>query len=95
MVSPTASISELSAQISEMVSSSPNCQEFMSKYKKKSEGKESVTELNIKWSPVGRDPKMWPQTTIVTEDNIDAVLAMVERSGVGRDVLEVKMAEGK
>ena len=95
LVSPTTSRQALSEYILEATSSSPNCQEFMGKYKAKNEesSNEEVVELKMRWSQVAREPKMWPQSTIITEDNIDAVLMMVERSGVGRDFLEVKLAE--
>ena len=90
----TASVRELNAQIEDLVASSPNSQEFMSKYKKQGP-KEKVTELRVRWCTDGRDPKWWPQSTVVSEDNIDAVLALVERSGVGKDVLEVTMSGGE
>lgn len=92
----TASLKELHAQIEDLVSDSPNAQEFMAKYKKQGP-KEKVTELKMRWSNEGRDAKWWPQSTVITEDNIDAVLSLIERSGVGKDVLEVTMtgAEGK
>jgi len=93
ITSTTASIRELSAQIENLVANSPNSQEFMVKYKKQGP-KEKVIEMKVRWSTEGRDPKWWPQSTVVTEDNIDAVLSLVERSGVGKDVLEVTMAAG-
>ena len=91
ITSATASIKELSAQIENLIATSPNSQEFMVKYKKPGP-KERVTEMKVRWSGEGRDPKWWPQSTVVTEDNIDAVLSLVERSGVGKDLLEVTMA---
>lgn len=90
----TASIKELHAQIEDLVSNSPNSQEFMAKYKKQGP-KEKVTEMKVRWSTEGRDPKWWPQSTVITEDNIDAVLSLIERSGVGKDVLEITMTGGE
>lgn len=90
----TASLKELSAQIENLIVDSPNSQEFMAKYKKTGP-KEKVAELKVRWSNEGRDAKWWPQSTVITEDNIDAVLSLVERSGVGKDVLEVTMAGGE
>jgi len=91
VTSTNASLKELSAQIENLVADSPNSQEFMVKYKKQGP-KEKVTEMKVRWSAEGRDPKWWPQNTVVTEDNIDAVLSLVEKSGVGKDLLEVTMA---
>lgn len=93
ITSTTASLKELSAQIESLIAASPNSQEFMVKYKKPGP-KEKVTEMKVRWSTEGRDPKWWPHNTVMTEDNIDAVLSLVERSGVGKDVLEVTMAAG-
>jgi len=63
----------------------------MSKYKKKEE--EKVASMKIRWGASGgRDEKIWPKATVLTEENIEAVLMMMERGGgVGRDVLEVKL----
>jgi hypothetical protein len=91
ITSTTASLKQLSAQIENLITDSPNSQEFMVKYKKAGP-KERVTEIKVRWSAQGRDPKWWPHSTVVTEDNIDAVLSLVERSGVGKDLLEVTMA---
>jgi hypothetical protein len=93
ITSTTASLKELSAQIENLIADSPNSQEFMAKFKKPGP-KEKVTQMKVRWSVEGRDPKWWPHNTIVTEDNVDAVLSLVERSGVGKDVLEVTMAAG-
>ncbi|KAF2398040.1 hypothetical protein EJ06DRAFT_558447 [Trichodelitschia bisporula] len=92
IVSTGASYSDLTEEIERLMSSSPNCKEFMSQYKAEGGGK--VAELKVVWGAQGRDPKIWPQTTIVTDDNCEAVLNMIERGGgVGRDVLQVKLAE--
>ncbi len=91
ITSTTASLKQLSAQIENLITDSPNSQEFMAKFKKPGP-KEKVTEMKMRWSAEGRDPKWWPQSTVVTEDNVDAVLSLVERTGVGKDVLEVTVA---
>jgi hypothetical protein len=90
IISTAASLSDLISEIESLTASSPNCKEFMSKYKKA--GEEKVAELKMKWGVAGRESKIWPATTILTEENTEAVLMMVERGGgLGRDVLEVKM----
>jgi hypothetical protein len=90
IISTAASLSDLTSEIESLTASSPNCKEFMSKYKKT--GEEKVAELKVRWGAAGRDPKIWPATTVLTEENTEAVLMMIERGGgLGRDVLEVKM----
>ncbi|KAF2103788.1 hypothetical protein NA57DRAFT_50657 [Rhizodiscina lignyota] len=90
LIDKSIKLSKLSEIISAVSAQSPNCREYMSKYKS---GGEKVAELRVKWSSVGRDPKVWPATTILTEDNIEAAMRMIEDSGVGKDVLEVKMGK--
>ena len=82
-------LKSLNQQILSAISDSPNCEEFMKKYKKQGEeGKESITQLRVHWSESGRDRKIWPEWTVVTEGNWGAVVKLLEQ-GVGRDVLEV------
>lgn len=95
LVSPSTPLSTLTSLVSNAAASSPNCEEFMSKYKKKSETPEQVAEVKVHWASVGRDAKIFPATTVVTEENCEAVLRMIEAGGVGRDVLEVKMAKAE
>ncbi|KAF2843476.1 hypothetical protein M501DRAFT_994415 [Patellaria atrata CBS 101060] len=82
-------LGDLNDAIARAAASSPNCAEFMSKYKKQEEA-ETVTEIKVRWSAQGRDAKIWPATTVVTAENCTAVLLMMEK-GVGQDVLEVKL----
>jgi hypothetical protein len=65
----------------------------MGKYKKSVEegAQEVVRELRVKWNGQSHDPKIFPATTVLTERNFEAVIRMIGMSGVGRDVLEVKM----
>lgn len=95
IISTASSLSDITSEIESLSASSPNCKEFMSKYKK--QGEEKVTEIKVKWGAAGgRDSKIWPQTTIMTEENTEAVLMMIERGGgLGRDVLEVKVEAKK
>lgn len=90
IISTAAGLSDLTSEIESLVVSSPNCKEFMSKYKKA--GDEKVAEIKVKWGSTGRDSKIWPASTVLTEENTEAVLMMIERGGgLGRDILEVKM----
>ncbi|QDS69299.1 hypothetical protein FKW77_002717 [Venturia effusa] len=89
ITSTLTSYSDLTSEIATLASTSPNCEEFMAKYKKKG-AEEKVKSMKVKWGvSTGRDA-IWPKATIVTEENLEAVLLMMERGGgVGRDVLEV------
>ncbi|KAK4985755.1 hypothetical protein LTR28_002102, partial [Elasticomyces elasticus] len=61
----------------------------MSKYKKKGETLR-VTEVMVKWATEGRDKQLFPRQTLLTEDNCEAVLRMMQ-VGVGKDVIDVKV----
>ncbi|KAL1630374.1 hypothetical protein SLS56_004901 [Neofusicoccum ribis] len=91
LVSPSTSLADLSSQIETTASVSPNCQEFMAKYAKK-KGPEKVEAIKVRWAMAGRDHKTFPGTTALTEDNVNAALSLIEKSGIGKDVLEVKLA---
>ncbi|KAF2232220.1 hypothetical protein EV356DRAFT_505630 [Viridothelium virens] len=94
ILSTKTSLADLRNQISALAASSPNCAEFMSKYKKKDENaaKETVSEIKVKWAAEGRDQKIFPKETVVTEENAQAVFRMMDL-GNGKDVLEVQMEQ--
>ena len=85
-ITASVPLSSLNDQILTAYSESPNATEFMKKYKKA--GGEKIGQLKVRWSTVGRDQKTWPSTTILTSENSEAVLRMVELSGIGKDTLE-------
>jgi len=99
LISPThATLDGISAEMVSLAESSPNCAEFMNKYKKKPEqgehtGQDGVTEIKVKWNAQSHDPKIFPASTIVTKENFKAVVSMIGASGVGRDVFEIKIGE--
>jgi hypothetical protein len=66
----------------------------MGKYKKVDDvgAKESIQEFKIHWDTKTRDAKIWPEYTVVTEENLEAVLEVL-KVGVGRDVLEVRVGK--
>ncbi|KAF2673803.1 hypothetical protein BT63DRAFT_167129 [Microthyrium microscopicum] len=97
LLSPThATLDGVAAEIAQLASSSPNCAEFMGKYKKKGEdgAEEEVEEISVKWNGQSHDPKIFPASTLVTKDNFAAIIKMIGVSGVGRDTLQVKMGHG-
>jgi hypothetical protein len=65
----------------------------MGKYKKQDENsKETIQELKIHWDTKSRDGKLWPEYTIVTDDNFGAILELL-KIAPGKDVLEVKVGK--
>jgi hypothetical protein len=68
----------------------------MGKYKKADESgaPETIQEFKIHWDTKTRDAKIWPEYTVVTEENLEAVLEVL-KVGVGRDVLEVRVGKGE
>jgi hypothetical protein len=91
LISTSDSLSDITSKIEGAVAESVNCQEFMAKYKKSS-AKQAVIELKVRWAKEGRDGKIFPATTVVTKENIEAVLKMME-AGIGKEVFEVKVSE--
>ena len=54
--------------------------------------KEQIQEIRVHWSESGRDRKVWPEYTVVTEDNFPAILEVLKSSNA-KDVLEIKVGE--
>src|ERR1700744_2184955 len=92
LVSPAhATLPSLSAAMARFAAASPNCGEFMAHYKRPSDAPPGIEEIRVRWDARSHDPKISPASTVVTEDNLRAVVEMIGRSGVGRDTLEVRM----
>lgn len=87
LVNPGHDLDELKQSMESLSTSSPNCQEFMSKYKSK-ESKDTVDTIKVRWG--GKDKQLFPKETLLTEENCEAVLRMMA-IGVGQDVFDVKM----
>lgn len=85
-INPGLSIQDISAKVEGIVTTSKNCEEPLAKYKKKGEP-EKVTQIEMRWSREGRDTTIFPKSTIITEDNIEAVLSLAG----GNDVLDIEM----
>jgi hypothetical protein len=63
----------------------------MGKYKS-SEQKETIQEFKIHWDTKSRDAKIWPEYTVITDDNFGAILELLKSAG-GKDVIEVKVGK--
>ena len=59
---------------------------------KSTEVKEQIQEIRVHWSESGRDRKVWPEYTVVTEDNFAAILQVLKASGT-KDVFEIKIGK--
>ncbi|KAJ4294987.1 hypothetical protein N0V90_006995 [Kalmusia sp. IMI 367209] len=92
-VSSKPTLKALNKQITSTIASSPNCAEFMAKHKTK-DANEQIQEIRIHWSESGRDRKVWPEYTIVTEENFPAILELM-KVGAGKDVLEIKVGKAE
>jgi hypothetical protein len=86
-------LKSLNKLITSTIASSPNCAEFMAQHKKV-EGKEIIEEFKIHWDTKTRDGKVWPEYTVVTNENLGAILEVL-KGNVGRDVLEVRVGKGE
>ncbi|RMZ13179.1 hypothetical protein D0864_00484 [Hortaea werneckii] len=93
LTSPTQTLSALQTALTNLATTSPNCAEFLSKYRNR-----NITESAIADSGTpagsGRDGKIWPKETVLTEENFRAVMRLLEWGG-GRDVLDVRMVRGE
>ncbi|KAI7284631.1 hypothetical protein KC340_g18439, partial [Hortaea werneckii] len=101
LTSPKQTLSALQTHLTNLATTSPNCAEFLSKYRNRSIT-ESVSEIRVRWAIAdpgtpagsGRDGKIWPKETVLTEENFTAVMRLLEWGG-GRDVLDVRMVRGE
>lgn len=89
LINPGHDLQELKSTIETLAAASPNCAEFMSKYKKKDQT-DTVSDIKVRWASEGRDMKLFPKETTLTEDNVEAVLRMMA-IGSSRDVLDVTL----
>lgn len=93
LVNPGHDLSQLKSAMASQMDSSPNCQEFMHKFASK-ESKEMIREVRVRWSVEGRDGKIFPRETKITDDNCEAVLSMMA-FGIGRDVFDIRVESRK
>ena len=76
-----------------LITSSPNAQEVLSKYKSK-DTRDVVGAIRVRWASEGRDKQLFPKETILTDQNCEPVLRMMA-VGVGKDVFDVKLEKQK
>ena len=65
--SSSLSLKALNKQIGTAMASSPNCAAFMGKFKAADAPAEQIQEMRLRWDTKGRDAKVWPEGTVVTE----------------------------
>ena len=88
-MNPNLSLPSLTSQIERVIATSPNAGEFLGKYRSK-DVTETVKEIVVKWASEGRDSRVFVRETLLTEENLEAVLKMMA-VGVGKDVFDVKV----
>lgn len=81
----------LNKQITATLAASPNCAEFMGKYKS-AESKEQIQEFRIHWSSKEYDLKIWPEYTVVTDENFGSLLELLKKDPKS-GVLEIKVGK--
>jgi hypothetical protein len=89
LINPNLDLPSLTSQIEHTIATSPNAGEFLGKYRSK-DVTETVKEIVVKWASEGRDSRTFVRETLVTEENLEAVLKMMA-VGVGKDVFDVKI----
>ena len=65
----------------------------MSKHKSP-DSNETIQEFKIHWDTKTRDGKIWPEYTVLTDDNLPAVLELLKANPV-TGVLEIKMGKAE
>lgn len=91
LLSASTNIQELQTKIAGIIPKSPNCAEALAKYSK-SKGDWKVNEIKVRWSGEPREARLWPSSTILTEENVEAVLQLVALHG-GKDVMMVEASQ--
>jgi len=89
LVSTTSSYEEILVIIGALVVSSPNCADCNTRQEK--DGVPKVGEINVKWD-IGTGNIWATKKTKLTEENCEAVMLMLERTGKTKiNVLEVRL----
>ena len=88
-VNTSLRLKEINRKVEAIVASSPNCEERLSKYSK-NKNKLQAKGLKVRWAGEPREAKLWPTSTIITDENVEAILSLMSLHA-GKDVLEVEM----
>lgn len=87
-------LKSLNKVITATIASSPNCEEFMASHKPPTSTPETIQQLRMHWDTKKLPAKMWPEYTVLTEENVNIILQIVGREfGIG--VLEVGLGKGE
>jgi hypothetical protein len=65
----------------------------MAKHKSQ-DTQESIQEFRFHWDTKARDAKIWPEYTVVTDENLPAIIELLKGNPV-MGVLEVKMGKAE
>lgn len=65
----------------------------MAKHKSAEAPKEIIQEFKIHWDTKTRDGKIWPEYTVVTDENFPAILELLKGNPT-MGVLEIKVGKG-
>ena len=88
LISANLTISNISSKLEAAISASPNCRGALDKYSKNKNPHE-VKSIKVRWANEPRESKLWPSATVLTKDNVEAVLRLVALHQ-GKDILEVE-----
>ena len=88
LINSGLSIADISSKIESAISASPNCRGALDKYSKNKNPHE-VKSVKVRWAGEPRESRLWPNATILTEDNVEAVLKLVALHD-GKDIIEVE-----
>ncbi|PSK60841.1 hypothetical protein B9Z65_991 [Elsinoe australis] len=89
MIDPSISVFDLQEQLQDVIEKSPNCEERLSKYSK-TRTETTVKGIKVRWSGEPREARLWPASTILTKNNIEAALQLIAMHQ-GKDVLELEV----
>ncbi|KAF1848634.1 uncharacterized protein K460DRAFT_78744 [Cucurbitaria berberidis CBS 394.84] len=87
-------LKSLNKQITATITSSPNTAEFMGKFKAADAPKETIQEFKIHWDTKTRDGKIYPEYTVLTDDNLPAILELLKLNPI-MGVLEIKVGKSE
>ncbi|KAF2714320.1 hypothetical protein K504DRAFT_456554 [Pleomassaria siparia CBS 279.74] len=88
-------LKSINKQVTAAMGTSPNCAEFMSKYKKTAETRETIESMRIHWAETGRDRNVWPEYTELTNENLPAIIELLRLAPGKGDVLEIKVGKAE